>query len=390
MQSNIPRETFEQSDSNGSPLPITPASGQGSHIWDQANNEYIDFAGGISINTLGYCHPQLIQAFQQQTDTLWQINNVWAQQPALQLAKALCEKTFAHHVHFATSGADAIAAAFKLARTYALEHFGPKKTEIIRCKNKKNSPSTEYTPEDTTYVAFNNIDNLKCAINNNTCAVVIEPIQEENELTSADPSYLKSVRALCDHYSALLIFDEIQTGMGRTGKLFAYQHYNVIPDILTSANALASGLPLAAMLCNEAVTRSLQTSTPETPYSGNPLACAIANKVLSIIDTSSVLDGVERKHTEFINQLERANQLHPVFKTFRGQGLLMGCLLLPEYQGKAYQLMQIALEEGVIVLTAGENMIRLTPSLIIPTEDISAGIERLSAAMRRFIKLNKS
>ena len=405
MPNNVQRDTFNQvMVPNYSPLPIIPVRGKGSHVWDQANKEYIDFAGGIAVNALGHCHPKLTQALHQQADKLWHLSNVWTNEPALQLAQALCQKTFADRVYFANSGAEANEAAFKLARKYAYDHSGPEKNEIISCVNSFHG-RTLFTvsvggqakycegyapiPEGITHVAFNNIDHLKCAISEKTCAVVLEPIQGEGGIIPADPDYLKAARELCDQYSALLIFDEIQTGMGRTGKLFAYEHTEVVPDILTSAKALGGGFPIAAMLCREQVAQSFNVGSHGSTYGGNPLGCAVANEVLNIIDTPEVLKGVEQKHTEFIQQLQHANQLDPVFQAFRGQGLLIGCELLPEYQGKARELLQIALEEGVMVLIAGLNVIRLTPSLIIPEEDISTGIERLRLAMCRFIKCNK-
>jgi acetylornithine/N-succinyldiaminopimelate aminotransferase len=411
MQHKISRDIFEQvMVPNYSPLPIIPVKGQGSKVWDQSGKEYIDFAGGIAVTALGHCHPTLTQTLHQQVDKLWHLSNVYTNEPALKLAKTLCDKTFADKVYFANSGAEANEAAFKLARKYAYDHdplddHSSDKNQIISCINSfhgrtlftvsvggqaKYCEGFKPIPAGITHVEFNNTKSLRDAISHKTCAVVLEPIQGEGGIITADPEFLKAARELCDQHSALLIFDEIQTGVGRTGKLFAYEHSGVTPDILTSAKALGGGFPIAAMLCTKAVAQSLNMGSHGSTYGGNPLGCAVANEVLHIIDTPQVLKGVQSKHQLFVEKLHLANQHYPLFKEIRGEGLLIGCELRPEYQGKARQLLQLALEEGVMVLIAGLNVIRLTPSLIIPDEEITQGMKHFEKAMESFIAHEQS
>ena len=401
MKPIVNRETFEQvMVPNYSPLPVIPVKGKGSRVWDQAGKEYVDFSGGIAVNALGHCHPALIKTLHQQADKLWHLSNVWTNEPALRLAKALCDKTFAERVYFANSGAEANEAAFKLARKYAYDHFGPNKYNIISCMDSfhgrtlftvsvggqpKYREGFEPVPEGIQHIEFNNLTALKEAINEQTCAVVIEPIQGEGGIIPATDTFLQAARELCDQHNALLIFDEIQTGVGRTGKLYAYEHSGVIPDILTTAKALGGGFPIGAMLCSSHVAQSLNVGSHGSTYGGNPLACAVAETVLNIVDTPELLDAVNQKNSLFLQYLAQLNQESPVFQSFRGQGLLIGCELKSEYQGKARQLLQMAQEEGVMTLIAGPNVLRLTPSLIIPDKDISEGMARLSKAMQRFV-----
>lgn len=401
MKPIVNRETFEQvMVPNYSPLPVIPVKGKGSRVWDQAGKEYVDFSGGIAVNALGHCHPALIKTLHQQADKLWHLSNVWTNEPALRLAKALCDKTFAERVYFANSGAEANEAAFKLARKYAYDHFGPNKHNIISCMDSfhgrtlftvsvggqpKYREGFEPVPEGIQHIEFNNLTALKEAINEQTCAVVIEPIQGEGGIIPATDTFLQAARELCDQHNALLIFDEIQTGVGRTGKLYAYEHSGVIPDILTTAKALGGGFPIGAMLCSSHVAQSLNVGSHGSTYGGNPLACAVAETVLNIVDTPELLDAVNQKNSLFLQYLAQLNQESPVFQSFRGQGLLIGCELKSEYQGKARQLLQMAQEEGVMTLIAGPNVLRLTPSLIIPDKDISEGMARLSKAMQRFV-----
>lgn len=400
MTQVINRQTFDDvMVPNYSPLSVIPVRGQGSRVWDREGNEYIDFAGGIAVNALGHCHPVLTQALHEQADKLWHLSNVWTNEPAIELAQSLCSRTFADRVYFANSGAEANEAAFKLARKHAYTQFGPDKNEIISCLNSfhgrtlftvsvggqpKYCEGFEPVPKGITHIPFNDIHALKEAISPKTCAVVLEPIQGEGGIISATPKFLKAARLLCDHYHAQLIFDEVQTGVGRTGKLFAYEHSDITPDIMTSAKALGGGFPVAAMLCTEAVANSFNVGSHGSTYGGNPLACAVASKVLELIDTPSVLAGVNLKHSLFIQQLEKINQISPVFSEFRGKGLLIGCELKPEYKGQARKLIQIAEQNGLLLLIAGLNVVRLTPSLVIPDEDIEEGLQRFAATIRLF------
>ncbi|EAR62787.1 aspartate aminotransferase family protein [Neptuniibacter caesariensis] len=402
MSSNINRDTFNQvMVPNYSPMASIPVRGLGSRVWDQQGREYIDFAGGIAVNALGHSHPELVQALKEQAEKLWHLSNVWTNEPAIQLAQSLCTKTFAGRVYFANSGAEANEAAFKLARKYAYDHFSADKHEIISCVNSfhgrtlftvsvggqdKYREGFEPVPAGISHVPFNDLDALEAAISDKTCAVVIEPIQGEGGIMPASKAYLMKARELCDKHNALLIFDEIQTGVGRTGQLYAYQAYGVTPDILTTAKALGGGFPVGAMLTTEPIATALNIGSHGSTYGGNPLACAVANKVLSLIDSEEVLNGVEKRHQIFIEQLRQLNKTAPVFSEFRGMGLLLGCELQPAFKGKARDLLQLALEHGLMLLIAGPDVIRMTPSLIIPEEDIHQGMQRFTQAAEQFLQ----
>lgn len=401
MSHNIDRDAFnEVMVPNYAPMTAIPVRGSGSRVWDQQGREYIDFAGGIAVNALGHTHPELLNALQDQAQKLWHLSNVWTNEPAIELAGKLCDKTFAERVYFANSGAEANEAAFKLARKYAYDHYGADKHEIISCINSfhgrtlftvavggqdKYREGFEPVPAGISHVPFNDLDALEKAISDTTCAVVIEPIQGEGGILPASQSYLSKARELCDQHNALLIFDEIQTGVGRTGYLYAYQAYEVTPDILTTAKALGGGFPIGAMLTSENIAQAFNVGSHGSTYGGNPLACAVASRVLELIDRPEVLRGVSQRHSLFHEQLLQLNQEVPLFSDIRGQGLLIGCELNAHYQGKARDLLQLALEHGVMMLIAGPNVIRLTPSLIIPEDDITEGIKRFKGAAAQFI-----
>ena len=404
MKRSFTRQTFNDvMVPNYAPEDIIPVRGEGSRLWDQEGNEYIDFAGGIAVNALGHCHPALVNALTEQGNKLWHLSNVWTNEPALQLAEALCAKTFAERVYFASSGAEANEAAFKLARKYAFDHYGPEKHEIISCINSfhgrtlftvsvggqtKYREGFEPTPKGISHIPFNDVQALQNQISDKACAVVLELIQGEGGIIPIDPDFLLAARTLCSQHNALLIFDEIQTGIGRTGKLFAYQHTPVLPDILTTAKALGGGFPIGAMLCTEEIAASFGIGSHGSTYGGNPLACHIASTVLKLVDTPELLSGVTTRQNIFFDALQSANQKHPIFKEFRGHGLLIGAELLPQYQGKARQFLKTALKEQLMVLVAGLNVVRLAPSLIIPEADITEGMERFTLTMERFIEEN--
>ncbi|MEH6473021.1 MAG: aspartate aminotransferase family protein [Halopseudomonas sp.] len=395
----ITRATFDQvMVPNYAPQDVIPVRGKGARLWDQDNNEYIDFAGGIAVNALGHCHPRLVEVLKQQADQLWHLSNVYTNEPALRLAKQLTEKTFAEKVFFCNSGAEANEAAFKLVRKYAYDNFGPQKNEIISFTQSfhgrtlftvtvggqpKYREGFEPVPGGITHVPYNDLAALRAAISDTTCAVVMEPIQGEGGIIAADPEFARGVRELCDQHNALLVFDEIQTGVGRTGDLFAYMGLGVTPDVLTSAKALGGGFPIGAMLTTAKASESLGFGTHGSTYGGNPLACAVAEAVLDIIDTPTVLDGVNQRHTLFVAELEKINAKHAVFSEIRGQGLLIGAELVEAWQGQGGKFLAAAREEGLLLLVAGPNVLRMTPSLIISDADVTEGMQRLERAIAK-------
>lgn len=385
---------------NYAPVDMIPVRGLGSRLWDQQGREYIDLAGGIAVNALGHAHPGMIAALTEQAGKLWHVSNIMTNEPALRLASKLIDATFANKVFFANSGAEANEAAFKLARRWAHEVAGPDKHQIIACTNSfhgrtlftvsvggqpKYSQGFGPAMEGISHVPYNDLAALEAQMSARTCAVVVEPIQGEGGVIPAAMGYLQAVRELCDKYDALLIFDEVQSGMGRTGKLYAYMHSGVQPDILTSAKSLGGGFPIAAMLTTNKVASHFGVGTHGSTYGGNPLGCAVAERVLDIINTPEVLEGVEQRHQLLVEGLLAIAEVYPVFSRVRGSGLLLGAVLSEAWKGQARQIQEAAQQEGLLVLQAGPDVIRLAPSLIIPEEDIRDGLERLSKALARLV-----
>ena len=401
MQPEITRELFDKVILPVySPAKFIPVKGKGSRVWDQDGNEYIDFAGGIAVNALGHCHPRLINALHQQSEQLWHVSNVFTNEPALRLAQKIIDNTFADRVFFANSGAEANEAAFKLARYYAAEKYSPYKTKIIAFYQSfhgrtfftvsvggqaKYSDGFGPKPADIIHVPFNDLNAVKAVMDDHTCAVVLEPVQGEGGLTSATPEFLEGVRALCDQYNALLVFDEVQCGMGRTGSLYTYQQYDVVPDILTSAKALGGGFPISAMLTTNEIASVMHPGVHGTTYGGNPLACAVGCEAFDIINTPEVIQGVEKRRAIFIEQLESINDKFKVFREYLGKGLLLGAELQPKFHSKAREFLNVASECKVMILNAGPNVLRFTPSLIISEDEIKEGMNRLSTAVEKVV-----
>ncbi|ERP73336.1 succinyldiaminopimelate aminotransferase, partial [Yersinia pestis 113] len=236
------------------------------------------------------------------------------------------------------------------------------------------------------HVPFNDLAAVKAVMDDHTCAVVLEPIQGEGGITSATPEFLQGVRALCDQHNALLVFDEVQSGMGRSGKLFSYMHYGVTPDILTTAKALGGGFPISAMLTTEEIASVMTVGTHGTTYGGNPLACAVAEAALDVINTPEVLNGIEQRHGLFVQALQSINSKYDVFSDIRGMGLLIGAELTAKYRGQAREFLAAAAANGLMILNAGPDVLRLAPSLVIELEDIQQGMARLEKAMASVIK----
>lgn len=365
-----------------------------------AGKEYIDFAGGIAVTALGHCHPALVAALHQQGETLWHTSNVFTNEPALRLGRKLVEATFAERVVFMNSGTEANETAFKLARHYAVTRHSPYKTKIIAFHNAfhgrslftvsvggqpKYSDGFGPKPADIVHVPFNDLQAVKAVMDDHTCAVVVEPIQGEGGVTAATPAFLQGLRELCDQHQALLVFDEVQCGMGRTGSLFAYMHYGVTPDILTSAKALGGGFPVSAMLTTHEIASAFHAGSHGSTYGGNPLACAVANAAFDLINTPAVLDGVSAKRELFVKHLQRLDAEFDLFSDIRGMGLLIGAELKPQHKGRARDFLYAAADAGVMVLNAGPDVMRFVPSLIIDEQDITEGMARFAQAVAKVI-----
>ena len=384
---------------NYAPAEMIPVRGSGSRMWDQEGREYIDFGAGIAVNALGHAHPQLIAALTEQAGRLWHTSNVLATEPALQLARRLVELTFADRVFFSNSGAEANEAALKLARRYAFDHHGKEKNRILAFENAFHG-RTLFTvtaggqsnyregfgplPGAIEHLPFNDSAALAETFGDDVCAVIVEPVQGEGGVIAADKTFLETIRRLCDEHSALMIMDEVQTGVGRVGTLYAYQSFNVIPDILTTAKGLGGGFPVAATLSTAEVSASLKVGTHGSTWGGNPMGCAVASAVLDIVSDPAVLQGVMDRRHRIETGLCALGEKHDLFSGVRGLGLLMGCVLTEPWQGKARERMYAAQDEGVFVLVAGASVLRIAPSLIIPEDDIAEGLERLERAIGKF------
>ncbi|TBU96241.1 bifunctional succinylornithine transaminase/acetylornithine transaminase [Stutzerimonas kirkiae] len=383
------------------PASFIPVRGEGSRVWDQTGRELIDLSGGIAVNSLGHAHPKLIEALSEQAGKLWHISNIFTNEPALRLARKLVDATFADRVFFSNSGAEANEAAFKLARRYARDVYGPEKFEIISALNSfhgrtlftvsvagqpKYSDGFGPKIEGITHVPFNDLAALEGAISEKTCAVVLEPIQGESGILPAEQAYLEGARRLCDQYGALLIFDEVQTGVGRTGALYDYMHYGVTPDILTSAKGLGGGFPIGATLATDKVARHFSVGTHGSTFGGNPLACAVAEAVLDVVNTPQVLAGVREKHERFKARLLSIGQCYGLFSQVRGRGLLIGCVLDAAWKGRAGEVFTAAEREALMVLQAGPDVVRLAPSLLIEDADIDEGLARFERAVASLAK----
>ncbi len=401
MSHSITRENFDEwMMPVYAPAPFIPVRGEGSRLWDQQGKEYIDFAGGIAVNALGHAHPALCKALSEQASRFWHTGNGYTNEPVLRLAKRLIDATFADRVFFCNSGAEANEAALKLARKYAHDKFGPHKSGIVAFKNAfhgrtlftvsaggQPAYSQDFAPlpPDIQHAQYNSLDSARALINDNTCAVIVEPMQGEGGVVPASHAFLQGLRELCDKHHALLIFDEVQTGVGRTGELYAYMHYGVTPDVLSTAKALGGGFPVAAILTTEICSSVMTVGTHGTTWGGNPLACAVAGAVLDIVNTPETLDGVKQRHQWFSEQLQAINARVNLFREIRGMGLLIGCELQPEYAGKAKQISQLAAAEGVMVLIAGGNVVRFAPALNITQDEVSRGLARFATACDHFL-----
>jgi len=383
------------------PAPFLPVRGEGSRVWDQDGRMYIDFASGVAVTALGHCHPAMLRALDEQARRIWHVSNWFTNEPALRLAKRLTDATFAERVFFCNSGAEANEAALKLARRYAHDRHGPRKMRVVSTVNAfhgrtlftvtaggqaKYASGFGPNPEGFTHLPYNDVAALEAefaAHGAEICAVILEPMQGEGGMVPGTPEYLQAARRLCDAYHALLILDEIQSGMGRTGALFSYMQKGVVPDILTSAKGLGGGFPIGAMLTTAEVARAFSVGVHGTTYGGNPLACAVAGAVFDVVNTTEVLDGVKARHALFMEGLKAINVRRRVFADLRGEGVWLGCELDAKWKGKAIDVMKAAGETGLLVLVAGPDVVRIAPSLVISLDEMLEGLARLETALNR-------
>lgn len=379
---------------NYAPSAIIPVRGEGSRWFDQSGRDYIDFAAGIAVNTLGHAHPALVKAITEQAQKLWHLSNVLTNEPALKLAQELVANTFAERVFFCNSGAEANEAAFKLARRVG-NLKDPNKNRIVACLNgfhgrtlftvsvggqPKYAQSFEPLPGNIQHVPYNDIAALEAVMGPDVCAFVVEPIQGEGGVTPADPAYLQRARELTTQYDALLIFDEVQSGNGRTGHLFAYEYFGVVPDVLSTAKGLGGGFPIGAMLTTHALAQTLQPGTHGSTYGGNPLGCAVAGAVLDELLKPELMANVQARHQQLSEGLTALQDEFGLWQSVRGIGLLMGAVLVPGQT--AGPLVAAALEAGVWLLQAGPEVLRFAPPLNITEAEMAEGLVRLRKALQ--------
>jgi len=384
------------------PAPFIPVRGEGSRVWDQQGRMYIDFSGGVAVTALGHCHPAMVRALEEQARRVWHVSNWMTNEPALRLAKRIVEATFAERVFFCNSGAEANEAALKLARRYAHDRHGPDKYRVISTLNAfhgrtlftvtaggqaKYAMGFGPNPAGFTHVPYNDVAALEAAFahdeGRDICAVILEPMQGEGGMIPGTPEYLQAARALCTRHGALLVLDEIQSGMGRTGALFSYMQKGIVPDILTSAKGLGGGFPIGAMLTTAEIASAFSAGVHGTTFGGNPLACAVAGAVFDVINTAEVLDGVRARHALFMEGLRAINTRRRVFSDLRGEGVWLGCELDAPWKGKALDVMAAAGDAGLLLLVAGPDVVRLAPSLVISLDEILEGLGRLEQALAR-------
>jgi len=388
---NFVRITNENLFQTYSRYPVTLVRGKGTKVWDEREKEYLDFLSGIAVCNLGHCHPAVVRAAQEQLKKLIHVSNFFYTAPQAELARLLTANSFADRVFFCNSGAEANESALKLARKFSLRQGNQSRYEVITMHysfhgrtfatlsataQKKFHTGFEPLLPGFHHVPFNDIGALKKAVNKNTCAVLLEPIQGEGGVNCPDADYLKKVRTVCDEHGLLLIFDEVQVGMGRTGKLFAYQHYGVEPDIMTLAKALAGGLPAGAMLAKKNVAESFSPGSHASTFGGNPVCMAAGVAVMKTLLQGTVLENCCSMGAYFMHGLESLKQRFPsIIKAVRGKGLIIGMELTIE--GK--EIVSTCLKQGIIINCTLDKILRFLPPLIVKKQEIDRCLKMLES-----------
>jgi acetylornithine/N-succinyldiaminopimelate aminotransferase len=372
--------------------PMSFVKGEGSWLIEENGQRYLDLGGGIAVTSLGHAHPKLVQALKDQAENLWHTSNLYRIPNQEKLAEKLVAETFADTVFFTNSGAEAMECSIKMARKYFSHHDMPQRTKIIAFKDAFHGRTLGtiaaaggekllkgFGPQlaGFIHVPFGDLAAVAAAIDDETAAILIEPVQGEGGIISADDTFLRGLRALCDEHGLLLIMDEIQCGMGRTGRLFAHEWSGVTPDIMAVAKGIGGGFPLGACLATERAAAGMVSGTHGSTYGGNPLACAVGNAVVDIIADKAFLAGVNRKAGLFRQKLEGLVAAHPdVFEGVRGLGLMIGLVCkVPNLD-----VVKAGYDEFVLTVPGGQNVIRLLPALTISDDEIAEAVHRLDAA----------
>ncbi len=376
--------------------PICLVRGDGLRVWDSEGREYLDFTSGLAVTALGHCHPRVTGAIQEAAATLLHVSNIFHTAPQIHLARLLCEHSFADRVFFGNSGAEANEAAIKLARKYAKERFASDRFEIIATRNsfhgrtlatvtatgqEKYQHGFEPLVPGFKHVPYNDLRAMERAIDSRTAAILVEPIQGEGGVYVPDDDYLPALRKLCDQAGALLILDEIQTGMGRTGRLWAYEHASVEPDIMTVAKALANGVPIGAMLAKEDVASALTAGTHGSTFGGTPFVSSVALVTLTTMIEEKIPERAARQGRHLMQGLGRLRDRFPALRELRGRGLLIGI----EMDRAVAPVVDACREAGLLVLTAGDRVLRLAPALIVSEADSDRALEILEQSLGRVL-----
>ncbi len=377
-------------------FPAAMVRGEGCRLWDADGQEYVDFLSGIAVCSLGHCHPAVTEAVCSQAGKLMHVSNLFYTVPQTELAELLIANSFADKVFMANSGAEANEAAIKLARI----HGGPDRYEIISLSGSfhgrtlatvaatgqpKFHKGFDPLPQGFVHAEFGDPSSLEELINEHTCAILCEPLQGESGVRPLESDYLQTIRKLCDKHNLLLIFDEVQTGMGRTGSLFAYQQLGVTPDIMTVAKALGNGLPIGAMLTRDDIAVSFGVGTHASTFGGNPVAAAAAVAVMRVMLEDGFFPGVQERGQYLTDQLVDVAERFPDLATgVRGSGLLLGLVLTEKGIGLGAEIVQQLFAEGVLINFAGNSVLRFIPPLVISQAEIDILIDRLIAVLEQF------
>ena len=372
--------------------PFALVKGEGCRVWDETGKEYLDFVGGIAVCALGHSSPIVTKALEEQSKILVHVSNLYYTRPQAELAKLLVENSFADRVFFCNSGAEANEAAIKIARRYTREKFGPGKYTIVSMQGSfhgrtmatlsatgQSKVQVGYDPllPGFKFVPYNDLAVLKAAVDDTVCAVMLEPIQGEGGIVVPHPDYLKGVKEICREKGALLIFDEIQTGMGRTGRLFAHEHFGVSPDIMSLAKALGNGLPIGAMLSTEALSSAFGPGSHASTFGGTPLVTAVAKAVLSSLLDDGWLDHCRNMGSYFRARLEELKKRHACIKEVRGLGLIIGV----ELDRPGAPVMEACVQRGFLINCAQEKVLRFVPPLVVTEKEIDQLIEALGSVL---------
>ncbi|MGY1458277.1 MULTISPECIES: acetylornithine transaminase [unclassified Luteimonas] len=378
--------------------------GHGARVWDTEGREYIDFSAGIAVCGLGHGDPDLVAALVEQAGKLWHTSNVFHSEPPLRLAQELVDASrFAERVFLCNSGAEANEVAIKLVRKWAAaQGREPERRTIVTFRGSfhgrtlatvtataqpKYQAGYEPLPGGFRYVDFNAIEQLEAAMAaGDVAAVMLEPVQGEGGVMPAAPGFLQAVRALCDRHGALLVLDEIQAGMGRTGTLFAHWHDGVVPDVVTLAKALGGGFPVGAMLAGPKVADAMRFGDHGTTFGGNPLAAAVARVALRKLGSEGVLANVVRQEAALRTGIAAINAEYGVFSEVRGRGLMLGAVLEPAFAGRAGEILDLAAGRGLLLLQAGPDVLRFVPALTINDDEVADGLVRLRRALADFAR----